>query len=57
MYVDISDFKKFSLPNNIRVWTEIDKINPIISVFDNYEEEDLKKLKSRNSFASPILYV
>ncbi|KAL4510112.1 hypothetical protein ABPG72_010305 [Tetrahymena utriculariae] len=55
MYLDISDFKKFSLPNNIRVWTEIEKAKPIVSVYDQYE--NLEKVMGQNSFVSPLLYV
>ncbi|KAL4466941.1 hypothetical protein ABPG74_010538 [Tetrahymena malaccensis] len=55
MYLDITDFKKFSLPNNIRVWTEIEKAKSIVSVYDQYE--NLEKVMGQNSFVSPLLYV
>ncbi|EAR96945.2 cation channel family protein (macronuclear) [Tetrahymena thermophila SB210] len=54
MYLDISDFKKFSLPNNIRVWTEIEKAKSIVSVYD--QQQNLEKVMGLNSFVSPLLY-
>lgn len=34
MYVDVSEIKKITLPNNIRAWTEIDNAKPIMSIFE-----------------------
>lgn len=38
MYVDVSEISRFSLPNNIRAWTEINKASPIISIFDSVDK-------------------
>lgn len=48
MYVDVSEMKKFILPNNIRAWTEIDKMNSIISIFDKVDETTLHFPQNKN---------
>lgn len=48
MYVDVSEIKIFTFPNNIRAWTEIDKISSIANVFDKIDKNALNEPQNKN---------